>query len=226
MPSWITHLATSYQLLKKLPVTDENSFVFGNIMPDILNNYLVKETSTHKDYEITHFTDEINIHGIQYQFPNPQKFWKEYQSKKDNPVVLGFYIHLLTDYFWNHTTYTNHFKKVDDQMIVIWADGTTKPMEYQDAIHLKQTDFRIFTQLLKTEYPLSQIKNMPELMEYGKEIVENPLKKEDIEKTLQVLDKMLKPKEEKQKESYAIFTEEQLRQYFQDSISYILQELH
>lgn len=224
MPSWITHLATSHQLLKQLPVQDKNAFVFGNIMPDILNNYLVKETSNHKDYEITHFTDIVTIHGISYQFPNPQKFWKEYQSLKDNPVILGFYIHLLTDYFWNHTTYTNHFKKVDDHMEAIFADGTAKPMEYQDAIHLKQADFAIFTQFLRREYPLSHISYTPELGEYSKEIKENPLTKEDIQKTLQVLEQMLEPKEEKE-ETYTIFTEAQLKQYFQESISFILQGL-
>lgn len=225
MPSWITHLATSHQLLKELTVKDENSFIFGNIMPDILNNYIVKETSQHKDYEITHFTDEVTIHGIYYQFPNPQKFWKKYQSQKENPVVLGFYIHLLTDYFWNYTTYEKHFKKINDQMVAILADGTEKIMEYQDAIHLKQRDFRIFTEVLKTRYPLSHLQDMPQLVENSKQIIENPLTREDIQKAIQKIEQMLEPEEKTETEKYVLFTEEQLKQYFQESIQFILQHL-
>lgn len=225
MPSWITHLATSHQLLKEINVKDENSFIFGNIMPDILNNYIVKETSQHKDYEITHFTDEVNIHGIHYQFPNPQKFWKKYQSQKENPVVFGFYVHLLTDYFWNHTTYEKHFKKINDQMVAILADGTEKIMEYQDAIHLKQRDFRIFTEVLKTRYPLSHLQDMPQLVENSKQIIENPLTREDIQKAIQKIEQMLEPEEKTETEKYVLFTEEQLKQYFQESIQFILQHL-
>ena len=223
MPSWITHLATSHQLLKELTVKDENSFIFGNIMPDILNNYIVKETSQHKDYEITHFTDEVIIHGIHYQFPNPQKFWREYQSQKENPVVLGFYVHLLTDYFWNYTTYEKHFKKINDQMVAILADGTEKPMEYQDAIHLKQRDFRIFTEVLKTRYPLSHLQDMPQLVENSNQIIENPLTREDIRKAIQKIEQMLESEEKSETEKYRLFTEEQLEQYFQESIQFILQ---
>ena len=56
MPSWITHLATANKLCEKINIEDKNSFLFGNVMPDILNNYIVKETKEHKEYEITHFS--------------------------------------------------------------------------------------------------------------------------------------------------------------------------
>lgn len=150
MPSWITHLVTANKVFEKLEIKDKNSFLFGNIMPDILNNYIVKKTNMHKCYEETHFAEDALINGIKCKFPGYNKFLEEYEDKMTNPVILGFYSHLLADYYWNNISYGKYFKGSREEVEVKFANGETKIYEYDDAVAIKQQDFSIFTRIFKT----------------------------------------------------------------------------
>lgn len=149
MPSWITHLVTANKVFEKSEIKDKNSFLFGNIMPDILNNYIVKETHMHKCYEETHFAQNAIINGIKCKLPSPNRFVKEYKNKMENPVVLGCYTHLLADYYWNDISYGKYFKGSREEVEVKFANGETKIYEYDDAVAIKQQDFSIFTRIFK-----------------------------------------------------------------------------
>lgn len=150
MPSWITHLVTADKVLKNIEVKDKNSFLFGNVMPDILNNYIVKNTNIHKEYEETHFAQDVIINGIECKFPGPNKFLEEYKDKMTNPVVLGFYSHLLADYYWNDISYGKYFKGSREEVELKFVNGETKVYEYDDAVAIKQQDFSVFTRIFKT----------------------------------------------------------------------------
>ncbi|MBR6504196.1 MAG: zinc dependent phospholipase C family protein [Clostridia bacterium] len=225
MPSWVTHLVTANKISEKLDIKDKNSFLFGNIMPDILNNYIVKNTNTHKKYEITHFTDDIVINGIKYAFPNFDKFFEEYKEKKDNPIICGFYVHLITDYFWNMLSYQKHFRNHNGLVEIQFIDGTTEDYEYDPAIKVKQADFRIFTQYLKNNNKIDKIVYTDDLLNLSKEIIEIPLIKEDIEKTLYAVDEYRKNKTDSYKINYRLFTQQILNDYFDESINFIIEKL-
>ncbi|MBQ2938138.1 MAG: hypothetical protein IJE05_04610 [Clostridia bacterium] len=225
MPSWITHLVTANKICDKLNIKDKNSFLFGNIMPDILNNHIVKNTNTHREYEITHFTDDIVINGIKYAFPNFDKFFEGYKEKMNNPIVCGFYVHLITDYFWNKLSYEKHFRNHNGFVEIQFIDGTTEEYEYDPAIKVKQSDFRIFTEYLKNNYEIDKIAYTDDLLNLSKEITEIPLIKEDIEKTLYAVDEYRKNKTASSKTNYRLFTQEILNVYFDESINFIVKKL-
>lgn len=225
MPSWITHLVTANKICEKLYVEDKNSFLFGNIMPDILNNHIVKNTNMHKEYGITHFTDDIVINGIKYAFPNFDKFFEEYKEKINNPIIYGFYVHLLTDYFWNNLSYQKYFRNHNGLVQIQFIDGITQDYEHDSAIKVKQADFRIFTDYLKNNYEIDKILYTDDLLNLSKEISEIPLTKEDIEKTLYAVDKYIKNKTELSKTNYRLFTQEILNSYFKESINFIIEKL-
>lgn len=225
MPSWITHLVTAKRILNKIEIKDKNSFLFGNIMPDVLNNYLVKDTNVHRDYHITHFTDDVIINGIKYEFPNPEKFLLEYKNKMNNPVIFGFYVHLLTDYFWNNLSYTNYFKEHNGLVKVGFIDGSTKDFEFDSAIRIKQADFIKFTEYLKNKNNIDSINYSDELLYLSNEITELPLTKEDIEKTLVEVDKLINEEKATDEMEYKIFTQKILNQYLEESIDYIIEKL-
>ena len=108
MPSWITHLVTASKLDQE---EERNEFIFANIMSDILEGYNVKDVSKIiKDYQ-THYPFIENINGIDIPLPNIYRFKKEYEDKMQNPIIKGYYCHLLTDYFWNTYTYERYFEK-------------------------------------------------------------------------------------------------------------------
>ena len=225
MPAWVTHLVTANKLCEKLNIKDKNSFLFGNVMPDILNNYIVKNTNTHKKYEVTHFTDDIVINGIKYAFPNFDKFFGEYKEKMNNPVVCGFYVHLLTDYFWNKLSYEKCFRNHNGFVEIQFIDGTTQNYEYDPAIKVKQADFKIFTQYLKTNNNIDKIVYTNDLLNLSKEIIETPLMKEDIEKTLKAVDKYCEDKTDSYNTNYRLFTQEILNDYFDKSINFVIEKL-
>ena len=96
---------------------EENEFIFANIMPDILEGYNVQEVSKIvRDYQ-THYPKKQEINGITIPVPDIQKFKEQYREKLQNPIIKGYYCHLLTDYYCNTYTYENYFenyKKEED----------------------------------------------------------------------------------------------------------------
>ncbi len=114
MPAWGIHLATTKKLLEKINIKDKNDFIFGNILPDILNGYLIKDVSnivTHKDSHFDIYKGE--------KFSNYKRFYEEYNDKLNNKVVFGYLIHLMTDNLWNKKFYNKKAIYKDDKIIRI-----------------------------------------------------------------------------------------------------------
>lgn len=114
MPAWGIHLATTKKLLEKINIKDKNDFIFGNILPDILNGYLIKDVSnivTHKDSHYDIYKGE--------KFSNYKRFYEKYNDKLNNKVVFGYLIHLMTDNLWNKKFYNKKAIYKDDKIIRI-----------------------------------------------------------------------------------------------------------
>ena len=87
MASSLIHAAVCNELNKKLK-RDPKQILVGTIAPDI--SKLVGET---KQY--THFLDNEGDN-----VPNLSRFLNKYISYLNDDFVLGYYIHLYTDYLW------------------------------------------------------------------------------------------------------------------------------
>ena len=86
MASSLIHMCVAKELNKYLK-KDERQLLIGSIAPDI-----AKLVNISRDK--THFIDhEKNI-------PNLDRFIDKYKSYLNNDFVLGYYIHLCTDYIW------------------------------------------------------------------------------------------------------------------------------
>ena len=94
MPSWSTHLVTANVLLKKINI-DKNLFIFGNILPDINNAFFIEGVTNKLSHKETHFTKDIDLKDIIFNYNNVERFKNEYMSRFDNPVILGYFVHLL-----------------------------------------------------------------------------------------------------------------------------------
>jgi len=88
MASAIIHLAVASELNKVLN-KDYKAFMIGSIAPDIWKQ--VGEESKVK----SHFkdSDEVDV-------PNLDRFLDKYKDMLDDDFVLGYYVHLATDYYW------------------------------------------------------------------------------------------------------------------------------
>lgn len=86
MASSLIHICVAKELNKYLK-RDERQLLIGSIAPDIAKLVNISRNKTHFiDYE--------------KDIPNLDRFIDKYKSYLNNDFVLGYYIHLYTDYIW------------------------------------------------------------------------------------------------------------------------------
>lgn len=224
MPSWITHLVTAKKIKYQ---EEENEFIFANIMPDILEGYNVQEVSKIvRDYQ-THYPKKQEINGITIPVPDIQKFKEQYREKLQNPIIKGYYCHLLTDYYWNTYTYENYFesyKKEQDLVKIRLNKGEEKIFKWDEAVRIKQRDFKNFTNYLKDKEKITIPYYDPKIREYSKDLIEFEYTEADIKNTIFSIQKMLKSQEKEEKE-YQLFTKEELVKKLEESVLFIEEKL-
>lgn len=219
MPSWITHLATASQINKN------NEYIFANVMPDILQKHIIKDVSKKVSYEITHYTKIQNINGINVPLPDIDRYYSIYKNEMNNPIISGYYTHLLTDYFWNYFSYKNYFKQIDREKNLIeikLANGENINLQWDDSVKLKQEDFRKFTKYLNSNMNIILPKYSDKILEYSKVMKEYNFEEKDIENTIKYIEKYIKNRiEDDSKNEYKIFSEELMKSKFKESIEFI-----
>ena len=154
MPSWTIHLSIISQVCQTIQMPNRNIFTFANIMPDIFEGHNTPNPSMIvKDYS-THYPFYTTIHGMEIELPDVQTFKKKYQTEFKNPVILGYYTHLLTDYYWNVQLYQNHYEMKDKQkgqLNIKLNDGTTKIYTFAEIQPIKHRELNMFSQYLNRE---------------------------------------------------------------------------
>ena len=136
MPSWNIHTAHVEHLLSahdaaELGISDTNTFLFGNYVPDIYLGFMVPGVSMHVDYCITHVA-KISMIPVS----NADFFWNQniaYRMPKSpagQSLTLGTWAHLMADRYFNGSFRT------------FW---TEHDVELGDALRIgKQADFDLF----------------------------------------------------------------------------------
>ena len=127
MPNWKVHLEIGKRLNKSLGLKDNayQEFLLGNILPDINNSFIVPDISINIEHGITHFDNKNGYRHYLY-------FRRKYQDKMHEPIYLGYYVHLLTDYLFNQSFYSRIEKE------------NNMELNFNSLARLKQKDFKIF----------------------------------------------------------------------------------
>ena len=206
MPSWSIHCAVAKKVMDYIEV-DKNTFLFGNIVADV-DDYV-------NDYGsyATHFYGTLNCEACpNEELPDINKFYNLYKNELDDSLILGYYCHLLTDYYFNDYTYTNHWI-MDERKNIIGvklADGSISEIKsiykLQD---IKRKDFAKFGKMLYdsglTEFP----KYSKEIMNHTKLLQPNFIKDNDIKVMLSKVYLYLE-EVDKNNHEYAIFNDKEL----------------
>ena len=87
MASSVIHIAVASKI-NKIIKKDNRKLLIGSIAPDISN--CLGRTKIE-----SHFLDSDDT-----DIPNIDKFLNKYKSKLNDDFVIGYYIHLYTDYLW------------------------------------------------------------------------------------------------------------------------------
>ncbi len=228
MPSWTIHLAIVNKVCKEVNVKNTNIFTFANIMPDIFEGHNTPNTSrVVKDYS-THYPYHTCINGMEIDLPDIKKFKKEYKAHFDNPVILGYYTHLLTDNYWNVQLYKKHYKissKDKNLLEIKLSDGTTKICSFAEIQPVKHKDLRTFSAYLNNEYTIQFPTYDKQILEYAKELKEFTYTPDDIINTVKYVDENIKNKKEKIEEIYQLYSKQELLDYIDTSVELIKEEI-
>ncbi len=108
MASTIIHMAVANELNKKLG-RDNNLILLGGIAPDLGK---IADGSKLK----AHFQDTND------DIPNIKRFLNKYSSKMNDDFVMGYFIHLYTDYLWFKYFIPELFNS--DKELITKIDGT------------------------------------------------------------------------------------------------------
>lgn len=101
MPSWSIHLAIAKKVNDKLNL-DKDLFYYGNLLPDVDKGTPISRDEAHYDNHTIPFPNCPKEHMIDIDL-----FLKDYKENLSNPLILGYYCHLLVDNFYNNEIYSN-----------------------------------------------------------------------------------------------------------------------
>lgn len=224
MPSWITHLVVANEIQTK----ERNEFIFANVMPDILEGYNVKKVSEIiRDYS-THFPKLKELNNIIVKLPDIEYFKEKYKNQMSNPIIKGYYTHLLTDYYWNNYAvgkYFYNFDKEKDLVKLKLQDGNEKICTWDEAVKIKQKDFSQFTNYLKHNKKMKTPIFTEKIEEYSKELDEFEYTKDNIKNTVAYIEELVQEENKEEKEEYSMFTKSELIQTLEENILWVKEKL-
>lgn len=220
MPNWGEHLLIANKILKKIKI-DENIFLFGNILPDVQDGYLVKGISNIQPHKINHY----DLNGENYN-PNNKKeyeiFYEKYSNKMDNPIIMGYLSHLITDSLWNDAFYNNKCVKENGQLIgFINKNGELIKGEKKELRRYKQEEFRIFQYYIYKNYNNMKIPQFGLDISKNANIIENiNINDEDVKKVVAYVNETKQDKIN-QNQDMQMFTIEELEKLIDNTVTFI-----
>lgn len=203
MASILIHVAVAKEINKVIN-RDEKSILIGSMAPDIAKLLGRPKTGSHF------------VTSVDNDIPNMDLFYSKYQSYLNDDFVMGYFIHLFTDYLWgkyfmSELRYKDTLKDLDGNIINATED------EFKDYVYNDYTSLNI--QLIN-EYDIPVKVLYDRIPEFKNIIQEIPMNRLDI-----IVDRageiLAKTKEEKS----IIFDITNIKQFISLSTELILAEI-
>ena len=136
MASALIHMAVANEVNKKLN-KDNDQMLIGSIAPDIS-----KQIGENKVR--SHFLDSEG------DLPNIDKFLNKYKNNLDDSFVMGYFIHLYTDYLW----FKYFIPEICDKNVITKLDGTKVKCTENMIIQYIYNDYSNLNSRLLDEYDM------------------------------------------------------------------------
>ena len=222
MPSWSIHLKIAKELNNKYNL-EPNSFLFGSVLPDTNEDWGYKRFDSHY-YGTKVFPECPGENMIDID-----KFLDEYKDHLDNPLVIGYYVHLLTDNYFNEYVYYN--KWVQNNYEIIGArtlDGKIIPEkdDFRIKSSLKHGDFELYGKYLYDNHEVEVPSDSNEIIKNIGCLKNHFLSTEEVEKRVNFLNTEFKGYNPfKEMSDYKLMTKEEIDGVLSGCIEYIDKEL-
>lgn len=179
MASAVIHLCVAGDINKRLKIKNCNDFLLGSIAPDIS-----KVVNTSRD--LSHFIDRSKS-----IYPDINKFLEKY--KLDNDFILGYFVHLYTDYLW----FKYFIGNIKYKGLITFLDGTKIEYDKDEFTKYLYNDYTNLNVRLLDEYDLDlslfsnpimlpnvlmdeiPVYRLPELLDATSVILENSREKKE-----------------------------------------------
>ena len=235
MPSWGIHVGIANKLSQKIENIDKNLFMFGNVVPDINNGFIIEDISKTISHKITHYDEKISKiissrtsnYDKEDNFKGYKRFYIKYMNYINNPVVLGSLAHLMTDYYFNNITYSKKAIWEDGKVVGLKLNtGKEIKCDKETVREMKVNDFRIFADYIYKNHQLSNIKYDKKMLLINLIVEEFDITKEDAEKTIEYLNNYIENKksiiDKCENTEYQIFTQIELEEISENCVDFIL----
>lgn len=124
MASSMIHIAVASQINKKIK-RDSSKLLIGTIAPDISRQIGESKLKSHFLME-----DSDNI-------PDISKFLNKYKSYLNDDFVMGYFIHLYTDYLW----FKYFIENIDYNSTITMIDGTKVECSHEQFVEYVYNDY-------------------------------------------------------------------------------------
>ena len=203
MASVVIHMAVAKEVNKKLN-RHITSFMLGSIAPDIAK--VVGE-----EKEKSHFvTTEKDI-------PNLDLFLNKYRSYMNNDFVLGYYVHLYTDYLW----WKYFMPEIKDKNVIQKLDGTKVKCNGDSFILYVYNDYTNLNIDLINKYYIYL-----EWLFYGLDSKDNIIREIDFSKLNILIDKTISIIENTKKNKEYVFKGDQIDTFINFSTKLIVSKIN
>ncbi len=136
MASSVIHMCVAKKINETLKIKDENMLLLGSIAPDISKHLGESKTRSH------FFDDNKNV--------DINRFLEKYENKLSHPFMLGYYIHLYTDYLWEKYFLSD----IVQNNAIKLLNGETVPQNEETYKKLIYSDYTNLNIILLDEYQL------------------------------------------------------------------------
>ena len=202
MASAIIHMAVANEINKVLK-KDESSILIGSIAPDI--SKIIGETKKE-----SHFLDNDDT-----DIPNIDRFLEKYKDNLTDDFVLGYFIHLYTDYLWFKYFIPEIYN--EDTTFITKLDGTIVKCNGNMLCLYIYNDYTNINNSLLDEY------NMDLSIFYNEVPIFNSIIKEiPMDKISLLIDKASVIIENSKKQKDFIFTVDNIKKFIEMSVELLL----
>ncbi len=202
MASSIIHMCVANEINNVIN-KDRRKMLIGSVAPDIAKQIGMKKYQTH-------FQDEDK------DYPDLERFLEKYKNNLNDDFVLGYYIHLYTDYYW-FKYFISHFNDID---CIYTLDGNVVKCTEDEKREYIYNDYTNLNIKLIDEYLLSLDIFYLQIPEINDIIKEMPLDKLDI-----LIEKVGIIIENSNQEKKIIFDIKEVKKFIEFSVSGILNNL-
>ncbi len=222
MPSWTIHLKIGKELLKKTNY-NKDRFLFGSLLPDTDYNWKIGRFAAHY-YGNLKFPKCPSENMIDIE-----AFKRDYSNNLNDDLIKGYYVHLLTDNYYNEYIYYNKWVQKDGQVIGIKTnDGDI--IEINNDLKLlgkyKHEDLELYGKRLYLQEDLLLPDDRDAIVSSIKLLKDNFIDEDNVKERItylnkEYIDKFVDINIEEKDRDYIIFTEEELDELLNNCLKYL-----